>query len=378
MRVCLITLDDVSKAMYELSPTPNIDRLIATGMYLPNFWAGPNCSGHRARRESGLPGYDPGNLVAAVVKSNEEFSLPVRDGDMLAERVNGDAVLIGKWHVGNDIQHPIECGYRAYDGTPRNLNPGDYFDWEWFHADSSGGEASGTSDEYVTTWVTDRAILAVNDPTIAFVNVNYHAVHKPRHIPPADLHTQGTFLPRDEDKVAAMLEAADTEIGRLLTAAFDNDMLILLCSDNGAAADIGGGKGSMWEFGISTFLVAAGPGVVSGTCTALTTACDLYPTIIDATGGDPNEAPGRKSLMPVLVGDEAALHQFIYTEKFGPIGQAPTAPWSRAVRDHQYKLIENDTQELYDLVNDPNEMADLIGDPSLDEILQALRAELPS
>jgi len=138
-----------------------------------------------------------------------------------------------------------------------------------------------------TTALTDKAIewtSAQNDPW--FLWLAYNAPHAPFHLPPQDLHTAGN-LPTDKNSIDAnrlsyynaMLEAMDSELGRLLssmTESVRNNTVILFVGDNGTPSSIArpvyGGqraKGSIYQGGTNVPLIISGKGVVAGRSDAL-------------------------------------------------------------------------------------------------------------
>ncbi len=122
---------------------------------------------------------------------------------------------------------------------------------------------------------------------------------------------------------AAMIEAADTELGKLVKLLEEsgklNDTLILVASDNGAAsksseitnAPFRGAKGNLYEGGVLSPLAARWPSgnIGGGTRSdAMTTYLDMMPTFLEAAGvaypetrqkGTPLQPLSGRSLLPL-------------------------------------------------------------------------------
>jgi arylsulfatase A-like enzyme len=174
-----------------------------------------------------------------------------------------------------------------------------------------------------------------------------------------------------------MIEAMDTEIGRLL-ASMDTDELantyVIFLGDNGtpspnatAPFTSDRAKGTVYQGGVNVPFVVTGPGIDSGVVTqALANSVDLYTTILELAGTSTNEKlDGVKldsvSLAPVLEDHSVQVRNFAYVDAFGP--QQNQITNVRAIRDDQFKIVmdlQNNTTELYDLQVDPYETEDLL------------------
>ncbi|WP_332852179.1 arylsulfatase [Duganella sp. S19_KUP01_CR8] len=227
---------------------------------------------------------------------------------------------------------------------------------------------------------------------------------------------QKTYEARRMEVYAAMAEAMDQQIGRLVaelkrTGEYDNTVFVFL-SDNGAEPtdpydipavrlwmsmhysrdlDRLGGKGAMSSLGpswasaaaapLSTYKFFAGEGglrtplIIAGVpgtrgdrvSTALTHVTDLVPTLLEVAGvaapagsyrGQPVEALQGSSLMPVLQGRAVRAHGEDQAIGYELSGNA-------ALFKGDYKLLKNmppvgDNQwHLYDIASDPGEVRDL-------------------
>ena len=169
-----------------------------------------------------------------------------------------------------------------------------------------------------------------------------------------------------------MIEALDTEVGRLLAEVDLTTTTVILLGDNGTPGNVIAApfsaeraKGSVYEAGVRVPLLIAGAGVegagrrVSG----LVATVDLFPTILGLAGiGLPAGVRiDGISLLPLLAGSatNGVLRPFAYTERF-PLRF--DVDYERAIRTTRYKLVEYGTgeREFYDLAADPLERADLL------------------
>jgi arylsulfatase A-like enzyme len=171
-----------------------------------------------------------------------------------------------------------------------------------------------------------------------------------------------------------MVEAMDTEIGRLLSAVDRANTHIIFIGDNGSMPNViqppylsSRGKGTLYEGGIKVPLIIAGPAVVNPgrTSETLAHAVDLYATILDLAGIDvagtvpASTTVDSHSLLPALQG-AADSSRFMYAEVFSIA--SPTPYDGRALRNGQFKLMraKSGREEFYDLLADPYERVNLV------------------
>lgn len=369
------------------APTPTLDGLAQRGVLFRNAWAHPVCSPTRATIQTGRHPWRLGIGMqippgATTVLPDSETTLP----ELLAmySDTTYATAAIGKWHLGNDPWAPNAAGYDHFAGTPGNLvDPEDYFQWTKI---VDGVAVPSTT--YATTDAVDSAlqwIAGVQEPWLCYVA--FHAPHSPFHAPPAHLHTIGlpNVDPRLEPRpfYKAMVEALDTEIGRLLAGLGESseNTLVVFLGDNGTPREAARypfvpshAKLTPYEGGINVPLIVAGPGVVSGgESHALVSTTDLFATLADVAGIDLATAlpPGLKldsiSLMPYLADPQkASLRGSLYSELFTPNGPGVKDVYWHMLRDQRYKLIVRREawgvrRELYDLLSDPFERRNLIG-----------------
>ena len=397
--VLVILADDLGTtelARYGVSSdpanTPSIDRLADRGISFTNAWSNPVCSPTRACVMTGRHSFRTG--VGFIVQPQTqaldpaEWTLPeVLGVGRGAAYVSG---AFGKWHLGNatvgGFDAPNVAGFDHFAGSLKSLID-DNEKYSLYLKTVNGKQKISMS--YNSTEIVDDAIRWLSTaPEPWFCYVAFNAPHTPLHAPPAHLHgvdLNGApppgIAPRPYYK--AMVEAMDTEIGRLVASlgARTDHTNIVFAGDNGSPAEVAippvlpqQAKISLYEAGIRVPLIVAGPavrgqGVESD---ALVHMVDLFPTVCDMAGVDLSTAlpPGTKldgvSLAPYLRNSSlASKREYNYSEIFGTL---PTGEFAGfAVRDDRYKYIRSRAaslaaeEQLYDLWNDPHEYTDLLG-----------------
>ena len=362
--------------------TPVLDDLAESGLLFENFWVSPSCSPTRANILTGEYAFQTGVYEPGDLLSTDELSLQ----DFLAENLADtyQKAVIGKWHLGrpNDTGHPQELGVDYFAGI---LGGGvaAYDNWQL----TENGQQSN-STEYVTSKLVDLSIDWIQDQQKPwFLWLAYNAPHEPFHLPPADLHSKdltGSATDIEQNPLPyyqAMIEALDTETGRLLASlsqAQRDNTLIIFMGDNGTPRAVlqtpfarTQGKGSLYQGGINIPLLVNGPLLQrkGQQEAALINATDLFATIADIAGVNSQPPANSISFADLLSDAQAETREYVYAEsRTGDV-------WSWAIRNEQFKLIENEQglQELYDLSLDPYEDLDLISAGSaLDEVLEEL------
>ena len=222
---------------------------------------------------------------------------------------------------------------------------------------------------YLTTRLTDEAVAFIQRHKARpfFAYLAYNAVHAPPQAPEEDIKRFDTGDPA-RDVLMAMLGHLDAGVGRVVRTFKDEGLwentLLFFLTDNGGSkamhADntpLRGFKQQNYEGGIRTPFVVSWPARFKGGRTLDTPviSLDILPTGLDAAGLEPpGEKPfDGKSLLPVLEGETATLHDHLFWSEGGSSGE-----W--AVRSGNWKLVAvRDQRELFDLAADPSERRDL-------------------
>ena len=177
-----------------------------------------------------------------------------------------------------------------------------------------------------------------------------------------------------------MLEAMDTQIGRLLdslSAEVRANTYVIFMGDNGTDLRIVSSpfrpyyaKQTLYQGGINVPLIVTGPGIVNGVSDALVNSTDLFATIMEMAGIDPEEAVPEDvvtdsvSFLPILKDlNTPSQREWVYADAFfGSFEGIPTADY--AMRNHRYKLLKDfrvtPAENFYDLQEDPYEHNNLL------------------
>ncbi len=411
-------------------PTPNIDQLVCAGVSFRAAYSNPTCSPSRASLMTGRHATRTG-VGRWIPPDSNTWDLQLEEvtlAEMLAESDHAyTSLAIGKWHLASFMRedaglHAINQGFathRGMMGNPREamtlaFTPRSFFDWE---RNIDGVQERMSS--YLTTQTTDDALEAIEEQEGNwFMWLAYNSAHEPLHVPPSELYTGP--VPSESDELGmyrAMVEATDSEIGRLLAGidpAVLADTTIVYMSDNGTPSwgiteplDDRRHKGTVYEGGVQVPLVVVGPYVdAPGTSTEeFVHFVDLFPTLAELAGVDlsqlvrtvdedtaetePLHLDGRSFLPWVVDPERATERELSFTEGFYPSGGGERKWERRTIRDRDWKysrllLADGRVQEqLYDLAQDEwDEGYDLLvpGESTLDSTersaLDRLRDEL--
>jgi arylsulfatase A-like enzyme len=274
-----------------------------------------------------------------------------------------------------------------------------YLDWEYEPRASLVGPGD-YHDSFVTGAAVDFIVRQPKEKPLCLV-VSLHSPHPPLDAPgefsrmfdpdkltlPANVPESFRRGDRTLDHAAVRkllanylgkIALVDQCIGRLVGAlrargTWDG-ALVLFTADHGEMLGAHGAlaKGRLFEESARVPLVIRWPGhVQAGRTAALAQMMDIYPTIVEAVGGE--VTPGRfaKSLLPVATGRQASVRDLALSE----IGKG--AARNMMIRDARFKYWTDDRGEcLFDLRDDPLEMHDLAGAPEHRGTLDRMRAHL--
>lgn len=367
-----------------LPPTPTINALCASGISFTSFYAYPTCSPSRSAIMTGRYGFRTGVLQPTVPGSvlvANEYTLPeaLRDAGVVSNRL----ASIGKWHLGGNSSAPNTIGgWTHFSGTPGG-GVSSYTNW----SKVVNGTNMPNHTVYATSDNVDDAVswIGSQGTNAWFLWIGFNAGHTPFHKPPVDLHDydalsgiQTNIDANPRPYFEAMIQAMDTEIGRLLGAIDTNETTIIFVGDNGTAGNViqlpfrrQRSKGSLYEGGVRVPMIVTGAAISNGV--AGTTydeplhIVDLYATILDmfdivARDQVPEELVlDSRSFMPVLCGDSYTRDAMEVTTEADDNGMPNSRP-GRAIVDGTYKYIafQDGTSEFYNVDTDISENNNLL------------------
>lgn len=347
---------------------PTLSNLMNDGIRFNNLWSNPTCSPTRATILTGRYGFRTGVTKVDIPLSTSETSI------QSYLKTNGaseyESAVIGKWHLSRNTNHPNDMGIDYYAGM---LGGGvqSYTNWNL----TINGETTN-STEYTTTKLTDLAINWIDNQTQPwFLWLAYNAPHEPFHLPPNELHSQGN-LPADQSSIdanplpyyMAMIEAMDTEIGRLINGMSqeerDNTVIIFI-GDNGTPAEVvqvhasNRAKGSVYQGGVNVPLIISGKNVtrINETEDDLINTTDLFATIANIAGINTNNINDSKNFSDLLTIGNSEIRTYTFTEAERESGIS-----DYAIRNttHKYILFDDGDEALYDLNGNPFENQNLL------------------
>jgi N-acetylglucosamine-6-sulfatase len=403
--------------------TPNLDRLAADGVHFSNAFVTTSlCSPSRASILSGLY-----MRHHRVVDNNREMDPSIKLFPQYLREAGYTTAFVGKWHMGDDSDAP-RPGFDHWvsfkgqgDYTPRNIL-GDqvYLNVNGKKVPQTGYITDELTD-YAVDWLTNRDL---ERPFLLYLS--HKAVHA-RFTPAErhhDLYSDTDFpvpeslpyppqtprwvqdqrnswhgvefpfhlrssIPETLSRYYGSLSAVDDSLGKLRHVLAEEGLaentIIVFMSDNGFLWGEHGliDKRNAYEESMRVFLVAAGPGLMSGNAVVdeLVANIDIAPTILEAAGvGDPETMDGRSFLTLARGGTpDSGWRQEIDYEYYWEYN-FPHSPTTFALRGTRYKYIQYhgvwDLEQLFDLEADPRELTNMIHDPAHAERVVAMRRRL--
>ena len=398
--VLLVIADDLGNDSLNLflatdgPPTPTLDSLSNTGVRFTNCWGSPSCAPARAQLLTGRYGFRTG--VGTV------GSVPSLDEGTIAQAFNAAGYAsgcFGKWHLANNTNgnrnNPNLMGFDHYSGSLSGGIP-DYFSWTKVENGVVTNGPTNPETEYATSVTASDASNWIQQQGTNpwFCWVAFNAPHSPFHLPPANLHTATTLSGTAADIAAnrrdyylAMVEAMDTEIGRILTEmdpAVRANTVVVFVGDNGTPGGLNpiprvvrGSKGTLFEGGVNIPCIVSGAGVVTPgrTHDGLLSLVDVFTTLLDLAGLNASVIPDgaatdSRSFAPYVTDPNATVvHTCQFSEAFAAPTSTPGNNDGKTVRSGDWKLIRFDDGTT-NLFNFPNENLNL-SDGSLTPVEQA-------
>lgn len=364
--------------------TPHIDRLAAEGARLTRFYVSPVCTPTRASLMTGRYHFRTAAIdtyLGRALMDPHEITL----AELL--RMAGYATgIFGKWHLGDNYpRRPQDQGFAVsliHRGgglrQPSAVPGGEgYFDpilLDCGQPCRRKGYCTEIFFDAACAFV--RQAAAERRPFLAYIATN--APHDPLdEVPQGEYQAYNRLgLSENVARVYAMVANIDACLGRLMEVlretGVEKNTLVLYLHDNGPAgqrynAGLRGQKGSVYEGGIRSPLIARWPGRIPAARMVEQPAAhvDILPTVLEACGVQP--PPGLRldgrSLLKLLEGtDETWPERTLFAQWHR--GNRPERYRNFAAIQGRWKLLrgaEDDASfELYDLAADPAEGRNLI------------------
>ena len=365
--------------------TPNLDRLAAEGVRFTDWHASsPVCSPSRAALITGK--YPQRAGIPEILFSRPDFAVPgLRKGEktLAAElRAAGySTAAIGKWHLGSAPgSRPLEQGFDEFFGFYSGWI--DYYSHRFY---TLGGQPvyhdlwrnekeAWHEPEYQTELLGREArefLARQKAGRPFFLYLAFGAPHYPMMAPAKYLQRFPASMDRNRRLHAAMVAALDDAVGGVLGALPSDNTIVFFQSDNGATEEVRadhegrryrggsngiyrGHKGSLFEGGTRVPAILRWPGrAPAGRVSRdLCAGMDLMPTLLRAAGAPVPEGVDGRDVF-------STAPRRLFWEYTG----------QTAVRDGNWKLIDNAREALdepagqkpllFDLASDPGERQDL-------------------
>ena len=232
--------NDVSYHGSEIN-TPNIDKLISSGVELDRFYVQPTCSPTRAELMTGKSAMRLG--ITRPISKNQKLGLGLEEKILpqYLKDLNYSTYLLGKWHLGSYIPDyfPTRRGFDYFYGY---LTGGIGY-WDHIHGgghDWQRNEVGLREDGYVTQLIKNDTLKIINDHDFTnpiFLNVNFGAPHIPNEAPEESVLKFSYIEDETRRLHAAMIHEMDNAIGEIIATLEKENVLkntiVMFASDNG-------------------------------------------------------------------------------------------------------------------------------------------------
>ncbi len=360
--------------------TPNIDQLASSGVRFERFYSFPVCSPTRSALMTGRSPMRLGVLYS-VIRPYSGYGLPLGE-HLLPEtfRTAGyQTAILGKWHLGH-ARRAFLPNARGFDHAYGHVNGAiDYFthvrdgglDW---HRNGKSVREEGYSTELLAREAA-RLIESRDRARPMLLYMPFNAPHSPLQAPPESLEKYAHIADPRRRTFAAMVDALDGSIGRVLGALDEHGMgentLVAFLSDNGGPTGFGarntplrGQKATTFEGGIRVPAIMRWPGHLPAGRQShqVMSVTDLFPTLAAASGVTPRNRlrfDGR-NLWPAIRRSKTVSREPLFW------GVETGAATFLAVRDGDWKLVRESrsgggevNDALFRIDRDPFESSDL-------------------
>lgn len=397
------------------NPTPNLDRLAASGNRFTSFYSAQAvCSASRAGL---LTGCYPNRIgIHGALGPNSKNGISSDEqtiGEMLKTRGYTTAV-IGKWHLGHqEMFHPNNHGFDFSFGYP-------YSNDMWpRHPEAPKAYPPlqlRRNREVVDADVTPESMRNITaDCTreaLGFIDRNHKQpffLYMPYSMPHVPLFASRKWTGRTGKGIYAdVIAEIDDSIGQILARVkqlgLTDDTLVIFTSDNGpwlsygehagSRGELREGKGTSWEGGIRVPMIASWPGVIPKgmVTTQPAMTIDIFPTLRRIVGAAPgkNAIDGYDIGENLAAGDTAGADERVYWTYYNTneLQAVRKGRW-KLILPHTYRTLMNQPVAkggkpvsytnvktplaLYDIYTDPAETLDMSAKRPV--VLRAMLAE---
>jgi arylsulfatase A-like enzyme len=367
--------------------TPILDKLVADGARLEQFYVQPVCTPTRAALMTGRYPFRYG-LQMMVIRPNATYGLALDEYllPQILKSAGYHTAMIGKWHLGHADKKfwPQQRGFDYFYGVLGG-------DIDYFTHQSHGEldwQRNGKpvrEEGYVTQLLGKDAVRVIsehNAKTPLFLYLAFTAPHLPYQAPKEYIERYKNIEDPMRRIYAAQISCMDEEIGKVLVALDEKKMrentLIIFHSDNGGPkskqsagesdvpkikipcdnGELNGGKGELYEGGTRVPAFVNWPGHIKpgNVVIGMVHVVDMLPTLAKLAAGSTKKCKpldGHDVWPAIAEGKPTGRDELVYDIE----------PFRAAVRQDDWKLVWNTVLpskvELFNLAEDPNEKTNL-------------------
>lgn len=393
--------------------TPNLDKMADEGIRFTQHYAGSTvCAPSRGSLMTGMhtgQAYIKGNFAMTT-----EGNLPIPDTTVTVAELLKEAGymtgFIGKWGLGGpgSVGGPNSQGFDYSYGYLDQRNAHEYYPpYLWENEQKVVLSNQNAQNDYSHQLFTEKALKFIEDQDSNpfYLYLAYTIPHGKYQIPDDAPYSNEPWSQKQLN-YAAMVTLMDKDIGTIMellkTLGIDDNTVVFFTSDNGGVPSMSdffssngssrGYKGDLYEGGIRAPLIVRWPDKISQGQVSdhISAFWDFLPTACDLAEINPPLNINGISYLPELLGNEQAVHEYLYWEYFKyhfgwqPGDEGPRNHFeSQAIRMGKWKGVRTGVYQdpevplqLFDLENDPNEQHDMAGvHPDIVEMLEGRMSE---
>lgn len=402
---------DLSCYGQEKYQTPNIDKLASAGIRFTQHYSGSTvCAPSRSALMTGMhTGHTP---IRGNYEMEPEGQFPIAKetftvAEMLKEAGYATGAF-GKWGLGypGSEGDPNKQGFDEFYGYNCQRQGHNYYPYYLWHNQQKeilAGNNDHETGDYAPELIHRQALKFMEDhkdgpfflyyPSIIphaelVAPESYMYKHRGKYEPEKIYkgvdegpgYKNGSYgsQPEAHAAFAAMINLLDDQVGEIVAKLRElgiaDNTLIIVTSDNGPHMEGGadpeyfngnnvfrGFKRDLYEGGIRVPMITCWPGKIKAGQVSdhISAFWDMMPTFAELAGVKTPENINGISMLPTLLGDKQAEHDYLYWEFHGYGGD------KQAIRQGKWKAVrtnikEEDTPiELYDLSADPSEQTNI-------------------